>query len=170
MGGKANVTTFTSEQGDGLRIAYELNGDFSLGDSSYTGWEWTTYPVGSHATLSSPSFDSVDPYGTRHVSTRMRSYAGQETITLGGRSYVASKVVEATTRLDSSESSSYRTQDFLTIWWVPELKLFGKWSEDLQEWDNMASPNPYYYRMQTNLELVMYGQHTRQQGGGASSK
>jgi hypothetical protein len=74
MGGKSNVTRFEGSQGP--NIAYESNGDFSIGDSNSNGWEWTTYPAGSHTTISSPNVDSLDMYGTRHVSKQISFVCG----------------------------------------------------------------------------------------------
>ncbi|MDP4221432.1 MAG: hypothetical protein Q8916_09225 [Bacteroidota bacterium] len=126
VGGKTNVIRINEKhpgdfKGFDYFIAYEPNGDFSIGDSSYSiygGIDWETYPTGSHLTS---VFDTVLSGGElEHTEI---SYADNEMIQVAGRNFNAVKI-----RMDAMlYDSYYHFSEYAYLWYVPEINFFVKY-------------------------------------------
>lgn len=164
IGGKTHVMEFTG----GLYAAYEQNGDFSIGDSTYTydgyeyvsGFQWIAFPTASGGTINDRPIDSVDyAYGDTMIQRGSRSFVDRETLTIGGRQFQAVKIALHYYSADYSSSGRSETTENSFAWFIPEIGFFGKETMDIVS--HNTDPYSPSYDHQTGLtELSMFGKES----------
>jgi hypothetical protein len=134
-------------------FAPEPNGDISIGDSNSGVITWTTYPIATKGTITTPKVDSVSASGDTTIVTASRTYMGQEDVTLAGTTFNAIKVREMTWRhYGGNGNSSSKTTD-ASFWYVPELKFFGKMTHAIRD-----TSSGIIDRSCDTLQLILYAQ------------
>ncbi len=156
-GGKQHVGMFYGQNGSQY-AAYESNGDFSFGDSSYDGITWKTFPTGSHRTIADPIVDSTDAYGYHTFASDFRSFVGTESLTLAtGETYSSEHVREISVNSYSSPNSyADSSRDVVDYWYVPTIGFFAKMTDDHTS-SSISSNDTSFDHSTGTLILTMYG-------------
>jgi hypothetical protein len=145
-GGKSNVSRFAdlseSDSKPAIFISYESNGDISFGgpfNDTASSFRWTTYPTGSHKTISDPKVDTFE-FSSHIVESGDRSYVGTETITAAGRNYSTSHVRVTSRFLDVDTSGSFADSSNTTLdyWFAPSIGFIAK---GMQHGSSSGSPD-----------------------------
>jgi hypothetical protein len=133
IGGKANASeVLESVVGNfslfSYYIAYDANGDFELGDSSYSapnGFMWIDFPTGTQRTNVIRDTSGDNGYD-KFSEYQAISYVGYESVQAAGKTFNAMKIKLDSRSSSSSTNYSDASETVEYFWFVPEIGFFVK--------------------------------------------
>ena len=126
-GGRTLVGKMKETPGGVFYLHFEGDGDTEIlgGNDTLTN-RWIRYPFYSKETFSLPSVDSLDQFGTRRKESRMIVFEKADTVIIGDTTFSALRVIDASSKDDSTSFGWSYSSDVSTYWFVPKIGFLGK--------------------------------------------